>query len=76
LRWHNKKLVQESERLTEKQREVLQLLAEGKVMKERGAILHMTPRTVAYHKNRMMGVLGAESNAELIKYARNHMVAA
>jgi DNA-binding CsgD family transcriptional regulator len=37
----------------------------------------MTPRTVAYHKYRMMEVLGAKSNAELIKYAvRNHVVAA
>lgn len=77
LRWQNRRLAQENERLTERQREVLQLLAEGKVMKEIGGILHMTSRTVAYHKYRMMDVLGAQSNAELIKYAvRNHMVAA
>ena len=77
LRWRNKKLVREDERLTARQREVLQLLAEGKLMKEVGDVLHMTPRTVAYHKYRMMGVLGVESSAELIKYAvRNHMVAA
>lgn len=77
LRWQHKKLVNEDERLTERQREVLQLLAEGKVMKEVGAILNMTPRTVAYHKYRMMAVLGAKSSAELVKYAvRNHMVAA
>ena len=56
---------------------MLQLLAEGKVMKEVGDILNMTTRTVAYHKYRMMDVLGAKSNAELVKYAvRNHMVAA
>jgi DNA-binding NarL/FixJ family response regulator len=77
LRRQDKELVNEGELLTERQREVLQLLAEGKVMKEVGDILHMTPRTVAYHKYRMMEVLGAKSNAELVKYAvRNHMVAA
>jgi DNA-binding NarL/FixJ family response regulator len=77
LRWSNKKLINEEERLTQRQREVLQLLAEGKVMKEVGDALHMTTRTVAYHKYRMMEVLGASSNAELVKYAvRNHLVAA
>jgi DNA-binding NarL/FixJ family response regulator len=77
LRWQHKELVNEDERLTGRQREVLQLLVEGKVMKEVGDILHMTTRTVAYHKYRMMETLGAKSNAELVKYAiRNHMVAA
>jgi DNA-binding NarL/FixJ family response regulator len=77
LRRQDKELVKEQERLTERQREVLQLLAEGKVMKEVGDILHMTTRTVAYHKYRMMEVLGARNNAELVKYAvRNHIVAA
>ncbi len=77
LRRQDKELVAEGELLTERQREVLQLLAEGKVMKEVGDILHMTTRTVAYHKYRMMEVLGTKSNAELVKYAvRNHMVAA
>ena len=77
LRWQRKELVSEEERLTDRQREVLQLLAEGKVMKEIAGILHMTTRTVAYHKYRIMEVLGAKSNAELVKYAvRNHIVAA
>jgi DNA-binding NarL/FixJ family response regulator len=77
LRWQHKKLVNEAERLTDRQREVLQLLAEGKVMKEVGDILHMTTRTVAYHKYRRMEVLGAKNDADLVKYAvRNHMVAA
>lgn len=76
LRWQNKDLTNESERLTVRQREVLQLLAEGKVMKEVGFILNMTARTVAFHKYRIMEVLGARSNAELVKYAlRNNMVA-
>jgi DNA-binding CsgD family transcriptional regulator len=77
LRWRNKKLVNEEERLTPRQREVLQLLAEGKVMKEVSYILNMSTRTVAYHKYRMMEVLGAKSSAELVKYAvRTHVVAA
>ncbi len=77
LRRKKKKLLSEGERLTERQREVLQLLAEGKAMKEVGDILNMTTRTVAFHKYRMMDRLSARSNAELVHYAiRNHIVAA
>ncbi len=77
LRKQDKRMVHEDERLTQRQREVLQLLAEGKVMKEVSSILNMSTRTVAYHKYRMMEVLGAKSGAELVKYAvRNHMTAA
>lgn len=77
LRWQRKEPVSEAERLTARQREVLQLLAEGKVMKEIGAILNMTTRTVAFHKYRIMEVLGAKSSAELVRYAiRNHIIAA
>lgn len=76
LRWQRKEFVQKEERLTERQREVLQLLAEGKVMKEVGNILNMSTRTVAFHKYRIMETLGAKSNAELVRYAvRSHMVA-
>jgi len=76
LRWQHRRLVEEEEKLTERQREVLQLLAEGKVMKEIGTILNMSTRTVAFHKYRMMDVLGAKSNAELVRYAvRRHLVA-
>jgi len=72
-----KRFVEQGDRLTERQREVLQLLAEGKVMKEIGDVLNMTPRTVAFHKYRMMEALGAKSDAELIRYAiRNHIIAA
>ena len=69
LRWQHKKLVNAEERLTGRQREVLQLLAEGKAMKEVGAVLNMSTRTVAYHKYRMMEVLGARSSAEVVKFA-------
>ena len=76
LRRRDKEPVDREERLTERQREVLQLLAEGKVMKEVGTILNMTTRTVAFHKYRIMEALGARSSAELVRYAvRNHMVA-
>jgi DNA-binding NarL/FixJ family response regulator len=49
LRWEHKKMLKEEARLTKRQREVLQLLAEGKVMKEVGNILNMTTRTVVWH---------------------------
>jgi DNA-binding NarL/FixJ family response regulator len=75
LRRQGKNLIQEDYRLTERQREVLQLLAEGKVMREVADILSVSTSTVAFHKYRMMEVLGAKSNAELVRYAiRNHMV--
>lgn len=57
------------ESLTSRQREVLQLLAEGKTMKEVAAELDVTPRTVAFHKYRMMDELGIRTTAELIQYA-------
>ena len=77
LRRQEKKLVDEDSRLTERQREVLQLLAEGKVMKEIGGVLNMSTRTVAFHKYRIMEALGARSSAELVRYAiRTHLVAA
>ena len=77
LRRQGDELVNEEQRLTERQREVLQLLAEGKVMKEVGSILNVSTRTVAFHKYRIMEVLDAKSNAELVRFAvRHHMVAA
>jgi DNA-binding NarL/FixJ family response regulator len=65
FRWQHKELINEDERLTDRQREVLRLLAEGKVPKEISTILHMTLRTVSYHKYRMMSVLGVNSSADL-----------
>jgi DNA-binding NarL/FixJ family response regulator len=55
--------------LTMRQREVLQLLAEGRSMKEVGAILDLTPRTVAFHKYRMMEQLRLKTSAELVQFA-------
>ena len=55
--------------LTPRQREVLQLLAEGRSMKEAAKILSVTPRTVAFHKYRMMEQLNLKNNTDLIQYA-------
>lgn len=77
LRRHQKRIVREGDRLTARQREVLQLLAEGKVMKEIGDILDVSTKTVAFHKYRIMAVLGAKNNAELVRYAiKSHLIAA
>lgn len=63
--------------LTARQREVLQLLAEGKSMKEVGSVLNLATRTVAFHKYRIMSMLGLKSNAELVQYAiRNSIISA
>ena len=60
--------------LTPRQREVLQLLAEGRSMKEVASVLNLTPRTVAFHKYRMMEQLNVKSTAELIQYAVKHHI--
>jgi DNA-binding NarL/FixJ family response regulator len=63
-----------AEALTSRQREILQLLAEGKSMKEVASTLNLTPRTVAFHKYRMMERLGVGSSAELVQYAVKHHI--
>jgi DNA-binding NarL/FixJ family response regulator len=55
--------------LTPRMREVLQLVAEGKHMKEVAAILGISHRTVEFHKYRIMQIVGARTNAELVRYA-------
>lgn len=55
--------------LTPRQREVLQLLAEGKSAKEIGAILDISPRTVETHKYKMMDDLGCKTTAHLVHHA-------
>lgn len=63
------------EKLTNRQREVLQLLAEGKSMKEVAYTLKLTPRTVAFHKYKIMERLRIRTNADLVQYAiREHIV--
>jgi len=63
-------------KLTPRQREVLQLLAEGNTNKEIAGILNVSPRTVEFHKYRMMQDLGLHSTAELTRYALKHGVIA
>jgi len=58
--------------LTSRQREILQLVAEGRSMKEIAGVLDITPRTVAHHKYRLMDQLHIKSTAELVQYAVKH----
>jgi len=62
----------EEKRITRRQSEVLQLLAEGKSMKEIASVLDVKPGTVAFHKYRIMDILGLKTNAELLQYAIKH----
>jgi DNA-binding NarL/FixJ family response regulator len=55
--------------LTTRQREVLQLLAEGHSMKQVGEVLDVTTRTVAFHKYRIMEQYGLSSNTDLFRFA-------
>jgi len=55
--------------LTLRQKEVLQLLAEGRSMKEVAFVLNVSPRTVAFHKYSIMEHLHIRSSAELIEFA-------
>jgi DNA-binding NarL/FixJ family response regulator len=59
----------ESQELTSREREVLQLLAEGNSMKEIGAMLNISTRTVEFHKHKIMERLNAKTNADLIRHA-------
>jgi DNA-binding NarL/FixJ family response regulator len=61
--------VDEAHNLSSRQREVLQLLAEGHSIKEIAAILNISAKTVEYHKYRMMEELGAKTTADLIRFA-------
>ena len=58
--------------LTSRQREILQLLAEGKSAKEISAILNISSRTVEFHKYRIMMATGVRTIAELTRYAVAH----
>jgi len=59
-------------RLTNRQREILQMLAEGRSMKEIASILNITHRTVRFHKAQIMEELGIHSHMELLQYALKH----
>lgn len=59
-------------KLTGRQREVLQLLAEGHCVKEVASLLGISTRTVEFHKYGMMEALGLKTSAELVRYAVKH----
>jgi DNA-binding NarL/FixJ family response regulator len=58
--------------LTPRQREILQLVAEGQSAKQIAATLDISPRTVEFHKYQAMEALGLHTNAELVHYAIKH----
>src|SRR5215469_14334598 len=66
------KALERPQHLTNRQREVLQMLAEGRSFKEISALLYISYRTVRFHKVRIMEELGITTNAELVKYAMKH----
>ncbi len=59
-------------RLPMRQREILQLVAEGRTLKEIASTLGLSPKTVEYHKSKLMEQLGLHTTAELTKYALAH----
>jgi DNA-binding NarL/FixJ family response regulator len=68
-------IYKEQKHISGRQSEVLQLLAEGKSMKEIAFILNLKPGTVAFHKYQIMDVLGIKTSAGLIEYAiKHHMI--
>jgi DNA-binding NarL/FixJ family response regulator len=66
------KAVSRPQHLTDRQREVLQMLAEGRSLGEIASLLRISYRTVRFHKVRIMEELGIANNVELVKYAMNH----
>ena len=60
---------QRAKTLTPRQREVLQLLAEGRTMKEAADVLNVTPRTVAFHKYKIMEEFELKTNSDLLRFA-------
>jgi DNA-binding NarL/FixJ family response regulator len=65
----------EAKQITERQCEILQLLAEGMSMKEVANVLKVKPATIAFHKYRMMEILDIKTNAELLEYAIKRQMA-
>ena len=59
-------------KLTSRQREILQLLAEGHAIKQIAVMLNISPKTVEYHKYNLMGTIGVKTNAQLFQYAIRH----
>ena len=68
--------VQKEKSLTSRQREVLQLVAEGMTVKEIASALSLSPKTVEFHKSQIMTQLDLHTTAELTKYALVHGILA
>jgi DNA-binding NarL/FixJ family response regulator len=66
------KALRRPQHLTDRQREVLQMLAEGRSLRDIATALQISYRTVRFHKVRIIEELGISKNAELVKYAMNH----
>jgi len=72
----DKESIEEEDLLTERQREVLQLLTEGNSMKQVACVLNVSISTVAFHKLRIKEVLHATNDAELVQHAiKAHLIA-
>ena len=76
LRKHSRRNGDRFQELTGRQREVLQLVAEGRSAKEIAVILNVSHRTVEFHKQRIMEELGLHTTAELTRFAVRHRVVA
>jgi DNA-binding NarL/FixJ family response regulator len=72
FRTANEKVADPLAGVTPRQREILQLLAEGKSAKEIATVLDLSARTVEFHKYTLMDALGLENSAELIRFAFRH----
>ena len=71
---HDPRSLDKPRQLSDRQREVLQMLAEGRSMKEIAYVLEISHRTVRFHKYRIMEELGITTNAELVQYAIKHAI--
>ena len=71
----DKESLEEEELLTERQREVLQLLTEGNSMKQVACVLNVSTSTVAFHKIRIKEILHAGNDADLVQHAiKTHLI--
>jgi len=73
----DKESIEEEDPLTERQREVLQLLTEGKTMKQVACVLNVSTSTVAFHKLRIKEILHVRTDADLVQHAiKTHLIPA
>lgn len=68
--WHDRSTGEEA--LSEREREILVLTAQGKTIKEIGESLHISPKTVEFHRNKLQEKTGAHGRVALTRYAISH----